>query len=68
MADEREPYAFFRVMSVGEYVEITIGGRTYDATPDAAREIAGNLMRKATETEARLRQAPRVQGHLRRVK
>ncbi len=67
MAGEREPNAFFRITSLGEYVEITIDGRKYEATPDAAREIAGNLVRKANEAEARARQVPRA-GHLRRVK
>jgi hypothetical protein len=49
-----------------DYVTLSVHGRMVAATPDAAREIARNLLRKADEIEART--CGKRQRHLRRVK
>jgi hypothetical protein len=48
-------------------VLITAGGNQFEATPEAAREIARNLIRKADEIQERSRSKSR-RGHLTRVK
>ncbi len=72
MAGDRRPFdAFFKITSEGELVVVAVGGRQYEATPDAAREIARNLLRKAEVAEEARRvaaQGAARRGHLRRVK
>jgi hypothetical protein len=62
-----EPDAFIRIETAGDLVLITAGGNQFEATPEAAREIARNLIRKADEIQERSRSKSR-RGHLTRVK
>ena len=63
----KEPDGFVRISTVGDMVLLSTDGGQYEATPEAAREIARNLMRKADEIQERLRSQPR-RGNLKRVK
>jgi len=64
MAGDRKPDAFFRITTGQEHVVIEIGGKQYDATPSAAREIARNLVRKAQEIDEGRRNVVASRRHL----